>query len=521
MKKRILLFLISLLSIVCFALGFTSCNAPTENSVDPFTDECFLYEATTDGPAPHWQITGLAPGYEDLPEITIPYYYNSSSVVEIAPFAFSGNTTLKKVTISDRLDVIGEYAFYGCTALEEVVMGSSVNFINNAAFLDCTSLKTVDFSKTTDCYRILSSAFENTGLAEVELPSSLVYVYENAFYNSKLTKIRIPASVELIEDNAFYTETLKETHIESLKSFSAIEFSSEKANPTYYTKNLFLNGEEIKSLVLPDDCYLVKDFAFTSLTLDGIHIGSNTLTVYEGAFAFATRLGEITVSEKNPNYEAIDNCLIQKKNPESKTLVTTTQSTTVIPQDQNITRIGAYAFANHALLTEIIIPDTVKEISANAFMNCPLLYTVQLPANLETIQPSAFYDCVRLDNLIFPTTLKFIGAEAFYNCKALSSVRLENTRVGSAAFGNCFNLLIVYLKNVEKLPNRVFMNCIRLQVIHAENTTLVDTAAFLGCSKINEANFQITNNTNNLTVYQTNNSTLIAHLVCNRDILYY
>ena len=328
MKKRILLFLISLLSIVCFALGFTSCNAPTENSVDPFTDECFLYEATTDGPAPHWQITGLAPGYEDLTEITIPYYYNSSSVVEIAPFAFSGNTTLKKVTISDRLDVIGEYAFYGCTALEEVVMGSSINFINNAAFLDCTSLKTVDFSKTTDCYRILSSAFENTGLEEMELPSSLVYVYENAFYNSKLTKIRIPASVELIEDNAFYTETLQETHIESLKSFSAIEFSSEKANPSYYTKNLFLNGKEIKSLVLPDDCYLVKDFAFTSLTLDGIHIGSNTLTIYEGAFAFATRLGEITVSEKNPNYEAIDNCLIQKKNPESKTLVTTTQSTT-------------------------------------------------------------------------------------------------------------------------------------------------------------------------------------------------
>ena len=520
MKKRILLFLISLLSIVCFALGFTSCNAPTENSVDPFMDNRFLYEHPSKLTLT-WRITGLAPEYENLTEITIPNYYDSHGVAEIGPFAFSGNTNLKKVIINARLDTIGEYAFYGCTALEEVVVGEGVDFIHQNAFLDCASLKSVTFPENSTLRSIGSSAFENTGLEEIELPSSLISIYENAFYNSKLTKIRIPSSVGTIEDNAFYTETLQETHIESLKSFSAIEFSSEKANPTYYTKNLFLNGEEIKSLVLPDDCYLVKDFAFTSLTLDGIHIGSNTLTIYEGAFAFATRLGEITVSEKNPNYEAIDNCLIQKKNPESKTLVTTTQSTTVIPQDQNITRIGAYAFANHALLTEIIIPDTVKEISTNAFMNCPLLYTVQLPANLETIQPSAFYDCVRLDNVIFPTTLKFIGAEAFYNCKALSSVRLENTRVGSAAFGNCFNLLIVYLKNVEKLPNRVFMNCIRLQVIHAENTTLVDTAAFLGCSKINEANFQITNNTNNLTVYQTNNSTLIAHLVCNRDILYY
>jgi hypothetical protein len=467
------------------------------------------------------RIVGIAPEYANLTEVTIPHRYDGFSVSEIAPFAFSGNSTLKKITFGNNVNDVGEYAFYGCSALEEVVFSESVDRIHENAFLDCVSLKRVTFPENATLYTILSSAFENTGLEEIELPSSLRFVCKKAFYNSKLTKIRIPDSVEQIQEDAFYTETLKETHVDSLKAFAAIEFTNEKANPTYYTKNLFVQGEEVKSLILPDDCYLLSDFAFTSLTLEGIHISKMTLTIHEGAFAFATRLGEITVDADNPNYMVADNCLLDKKKNHSKTLITTTQNTTVIPQDQNITRIGAYAFANHPLLTEIVIPETVKEISPYAFMNCPLLYTVQLPGSLEFIQQGAFYDCVRLDNVIFPASLKLIGAEAFYNCKALSSVRLENTSLGSTAFANCFNLLIVYLKDVKKLPNRVFMNCTKLQVINAENTTLVDTAAFVGCSKITEANFQITNKEKNLTVYRTNNSTLIAHLVCNRDVLYY
>ena len=159
--------------------------------------------------------------------------------------------------------------------------------------------------------------------------------------------------------------------------------------------------------------------------------------------------------------------------------------------DYNVTKIGAGAFSNNAVVTTVTIPSTVKTLGEGAFSNCTKLASVtikgdinncpddpapfdgagsglkvtfdsgvtKVPANILmnsnlknvvipksaiTIGASAFENCSSLTNVSFPggNSLKTIGEEAFRGCKSLSSISLPKTctSLGSNAFEDCRGL---------------------------------------------------------------------------------
>ena len=71
----------------------------------------------------------------------------------------------------------------------------------------------------------------------------------------------------------------------------------------------------------------------------------------------------------------------------------------------NVTEIGAGAFANEGLKT-IIIPGTVKKIQANAFAYNSTLETVIMQEGVEEIGEEAFLSCSKLKNITLPESLK-------------------------------------------------------------------------------------------------------------------
>lgn len=520
MKKRVLLFLLSILSIVCFAFGFSACNTSEESSIDPFKDPRFLYEQTEEEPIPHWRIAGLAPEYAHLTEITIPTFYDARWITEIAPFAFSGNTTLKKVTIGEAVAVIDEYAFYGCTALEEVIIPERLNFIHQNAFLDCESLTTVTFHEGSKLHSIGASAFENTGLEEINLPEKLTYLEENAFKNSKLTKIFLPRNLQYIKQNAFNTPTLKETHIDDLLFFCTKEFEGETANPTHFTKNLFLNGEEIKDLVIPDTVTVINPYVFPSLSFNTIHFGVNVKEIATMAFAYTEKLGPITVAEGNKTFRIENDCLVHYLSY-SRYVVFASNQTTTLPE--NIQFIAAHAFRNNTSLEHLVIPEGTLYIYGSAFQGCVNLKTIEFADSLEKIGKNAFRGCTSLQELQFPSNLRSIGEGAFFGCNSLKDLTISCTyhvELGEEAFANCFNLETVFLEFVYTLPSRVFMNCKKLHTVIALDSSTVRHAAFVGCTSLQSAYFEMRGD-NYLGIYKTNNHYLIACVTSNKDILYF
>ena len=79
--------------------------------------------------------------------LSIPAYVDISGieykVTSIDSYAFSQNSSITSVSISEGISRIGLFAFKSCVNVTEVVIPSSVAVIENGAFIDCASLKRV------------------------------------------------------------------------------------------------------------------------------------------------------------------------------------------------------------------------------------------------------------------------------------------------------------------------------------------------------------------------------------------
>ena len=159
-----------------------------------------------------------------------------------------------------------------------------------------------------------------------------------------------------------------------------------------YAHNLYLNGELVTDLVIPDGVNEIKLMAFLSC--------------------------------------------------ESITSVT-------IPD--SVTTIGVCAFYNCWSLTSVTIPDSVTTIGDWAIAYCYDLTSVTIPDSVTTIGACAFYDCSSLASVTIPDSVTTIGNYAFTGCSSLTSITIPEsvTTIGFAAFSNCSRLTNVFCKAIN------------------------------------------------------------------------
>ena len=112
--------------------------------------------------------------------VTVPSKIGSSSVTSIGSGAFSGNTSLRSVSLPVGVKKIGQEAFADCTALTCVSLPSTLESVGAGAFYGCSSL------------------------GSVNIPSGVTSLGDDAFYGcSSLKTVTIPDSVTSIGDGAF------------------------------------------------------------------------------------------------------------------------------------------------------------------------------------------------------------------------------------------------------------------------------------------------------------------------------
>lgn len=132
-----------------------------------------------------------------LTEVTLP-----NTVDEIEYQAFFNCSNLTKVIIPEGVRKIGQAAFYGCSQLTSITIPSTITNMDTA-FSGNTALSHVTL--TNGISKISSSAFKGcTGLTEIKVPISVNEICSDAFNGcTSLTSVTLEKNINIINSNAF------------------------------------------------------------------------------------------------------------------------------------------------------------------------------------------------------------------------------------------------------------------------------------------------------------------------------
>ena len=282
--------------------------------------------------------------------------------------------SIKALCIGESVTSIGERAFEDCSSLTSVTIGESVTSIGEEAFYGCSSL------------------------TSITIPNSVTSIGDDAFYKcSSLTYITIPESVTSIGDYAFFgcSSLTKTNYTGDIAGWCNIGFDNSSANPMYYSHNFYINDQEIKDLVIPNDVTSIGSCAFYGCSsLTSVTIPNNVTSIGSYAFYGCSALTSVTIN-----------------------------SDAIVSKDYSYGDNISPIFGSQ--VTEYIIGDDVKGIGR-----------------------SAFYDCYKLTSVKIGESVEHIGNYAFQNCSSLTSVTCEAETpptIGKYAFDGVSTSIPVYV----------------------------------------------------------------------------
>lgn len=387
--------------------------------------------------------------YSSLTEVTIPQRFTIEDesgqasryyVDAIGYNAFKDCKRLTSVSFHSRseLKIIGEYAFAG-TGITSINVPETVEFIGNYAFRGCSSLSSIVIPKGVTS--ISEGAFMNvTALSSVSLNEGLKTIGENAFNGSGFESIFLPSTIVSIGADAFNVLKLCNVNISNLNAWCNIDFGNAKANPLYYG-SLYLNGNEITDLIIPEDVMEIKDYAFYNGNFSSVTFTDRLRTIgshaFDGKNAFPGLIipgSVISIGEKAFSSTALNLIFAYSASP-----IEIANDAFTLPSSISCDRVLKGMNFGSTSLKSLTIGNNVTEIQASKFKGATALTELKLGNNLKTIGDNAFSGCTALTEVILPPSVEIIGTSAFDGNSSLSSIKMGHSvkSIGEKAFNGC------------------------------------------------------------------------------------
>lgn len=208
--------------------------------------------------------------------------------------AFSDLSNASTIDLPMSLTKLGAYCFYNCSSLESIHLPEGLQEIEDYLFCNCDSL------------------------TSIVIPEGITTISgAHAFsYCQALTSIYFPASLESIYARwAFEVTAITEIHFSgTLSQWLNIDFIyNEDSVPMQQPCNLYINGEKLTNLTIPDDVTSIPNYAFQHVNLNSVTIPSNVTSVGERAF-YGSSVQSVRMADSvaSVGTNAFADCMIDK-----------------------------------------------------------------------------------------------------------------------------------------------------------------------------------------------------------------
>lgn len=342
--------------------------------------------------------------------------------------------------------------------------------------------------------------FRGFGYKEIIIPEGVTGIKHDAFLFCRgVERITLPESLHDFEVPFFSSmSNLKEVHISSLEAWLKNNFENEFCNPLYDGHNLYLNGELVQDLVIPEGVTEIHDYAFVRCTgIRTLTLPSTLTYIGDKAFSGCASLERITYNGSNLNF--------------GKNVFSGCESL----DDMIILNGVLYRYIGND--ESVVIPDGVTRIADKAFEWCGSLVSVKIPSSVVSIDSKAFdmgyvgklkevhiTDFDAWCNIEFADCYSnplYNAHDLYLNGELLGDLVITDsmTSINKYAFCGCRSIRRVYINDIESWYNGAYKVTSDLpsyelylngelvsQLIISDSITEIPEGCFSNCNSLTE-----------------------------------
>ncbi len=401
-------------------------------------------------------VTGVTVIPTEVGGITITSIYSSWTEAEDestidAISAFSASPELTSVVLPGTIKEIGQYAFYSNAKLSEVTLSEGVTAIGR-------------------------KAFANSVLEKINIPRTVTSI-DPQFCDSERLTVNLDAAngAYMIENGIIYSKDIRTV-------ICAPEQTTINKNLTFNSRTrtiasrAFMGRKNLVTVEFSDGVRVLEDAVFKNcVDLNLVTMNRGVTRVGNEIFSGCTNLIKVNIPDTITTYgdymfkgcEKLNSLVIPKAWRTVSEGMYMNSGLASVPNAQEITSIGAYAFAGSTMLRSVDFTDSLTTIiSAHAFEGCTGLNSVTLKAGMK-VGSFAFAGSGVSGTLNIPERLVLDGGYQFANCVQLEKVSIgrNNISLGELMFAACENLKEAMIPETVVNLNNAFENVSPLLVI--------------------------------------------------------
>ncbi len=326
------------------------------------------------------------------------------------------------------------------------------------------------------------NVFKGDTITSLTLPETVLELRSNAVAScEKLTSVTLPQSLVVINRMNFF-------------SCNALSEVTIPASVRYIGDTSFRFCDALRKITFEGVCPAIDMDCFSVLPDDAVaYVPDDQLKAYTAAFENAGSTVSVQPSGKNAVLVENNGYVEEEFDFDASTGTITSYNGyatyLAIPETIGgapVKAIGPEAFARHAYLAFLELPEGLESIGDSAFYNCETLGRVRFPSTLKTIGSNAFYNAYK-SSVLELTSVESIGDYAFYFAGLKGSLELPEglKSIGENAFEACTNMgANLYLPStLESIGSNAFKGDYNIQYIVLENPTapMLGENVFAGC----------------------------------------